>query len=77
VPMNELWAYLGLDEEGKEGFVLVMAKQGDTDMMVQLVAPTKEIAETYREFALSVAQVTKRPIRLVKFSNPEEIEKIS
>lgn len=76
MPMNEIYAYLGLDEEGKEGFIMVMAKQGGTDMMVQLVAPNREIADSYKEWAAQAAKMTGKGIRLVKFSNPEELEKL-
>lgn len=74
-PMSELYAYLGLDEQGNEGFVMVQItpKEGATSV-VQLVAPNREIADQYRNWAEAVAKNTGKRVRLVRFSNPQQLE---
>lgn len=74
MPVTEIYAFLGDDDNGKEGFVMVQLKRPDQDpMMVQLVAASLEEAEQYKVWAEAVAKGTGKKIRLVRFSVSEEL----
>jgi len=77
-PLKEVYAYVGQDEQGNEGFVLavITPPQGDPTV-IQLIAPNREIADQYRQYAEAVAQNLGRPVKLVRFSNPQQLEVIS
>lgn len=74
-PMKEIYAYLGVDEQDNEGFVMVqLTPEKGEPVVVQLVAPNREIADQYKTYAETVAKGTGRKVRLVRFSNPQELE---
>lgn len=74
-PMKEIYAYLGLDEQGNEGFVMVqITPEQGAPSVIQLVAPNREIADQYKGWAESVAKGAGRKVRLVRFSNPQQLE---
>jgi hypothetical protein len=70
-PVTELWAYLSVDENGNEGLCAVPMPGFGT---VQLVFGYERTAMTVgMQLAQQMAGMTKKKIRLVKFTNREVV----
>lgn len=69
--IDEVWLFISVDETG-EG--VVAAPLGD--QLVPLIAADEARLSSLRSLAKRVAGMTKKKIKLVKFSVREEIEEI-
>lgn len=71
--MGELWAWLVLERDGSEGIVAAVLPGVGT---VPLVVATGRVAELMRPYAEVHARVSGRPVRLVRFSEVETVERM-
>lgn len=70
--INEVWVYLSVDDTG-EGVCAAQLKPG---MWTTLMAGERRIADMMLPTVREVARLSKRKIRLVKFTMREEIMEI-
>lgn len=71
--IETIWAYLSVDEGG-EGVCAAPLEPGM--LSVPLLAADETRLEKIRPFALAIAKLTGRPVRLAKFTVREDIEVI-
>ena len=69
--IEHLWAALSVDDGG-EGLCAAPMVQGTLTM--PLIAADKRRLEQIRPFARSLARVTERVVRIVKFGSREDVE---
>jgi hypothetical protein len=69
--IEHLWAALSIDEGG-EGLCAAPMVRGTLTM--PLIAADKQRLEQIRPFAKSLARVTERVVRIVKFGSREDVE---
>lgn len=71
--ITEIWAYVAIDgDDNNEGIVGAMSAVG----VVPLFAADKARVESYRPMAEEAARETGQKVKLVRFTEREEIEEI-
>lgn len=70
--ITEIYAFVSVDEDGNEG--VLAANLGG--MMMPFVCADKARVDSLRNHAEKIAHMTAKKIKLVKFTNREEIEEI-
>ncbi len=71
--ITEMWAWVSV-EKGEDDEGVIGWRTGD--FWMPLVGADKARIESLRQFAEMTAQLTNKPVRLVKFSTREDIEVI-
>jgi hypothetical protein len=73
--INEVWAFISVDDEGNEG--LCAAPIGNGAATMPLIAADKKMLEILRPVAKGLALMTKKKIKLIKLHGREDVEFIS
>jgi hypothetical protein len=72
--INEIWAYISVDNEGNEGICAFLSNTSGA--MMPMVCADRERVEQLRPIAKQLAKISPYPIKLVKFSLREDVEQI-
>lgn len=73
--IDEIWAFLSVDEEGDEGIVAITSPL--TGLMLPLIAADRERLDQLKPMAQRTARDTGRKVRLCKFHQRTEVEELN
>lgn len=72
--VKEIYAMVATDPQGNEGVAVI---QVTPDVVIPLVAETRDVIEQYRPLAAKIAQTFGKPVWITRFSVRENLESIS
>jgi len=73
--MRELYVWAVKEPDGREGPVATIIP-GFSLGPIPLVTLSRKVADSLRPFALAHAEATGKPVRLVRFTEAETLEKL-
>lgn len=71
--ITTMFAYLSVDHQGNEGIIAIQ----DKNAIIPMVASHIELMDEFRDHVKKTAKESKNKIKLVRFSNREELEEYS
>ena len=74
--ITELFAWVATEPDGSEGVCAHEVVIDGRRMIAPLVGADRARIQSYRGFADTIAETTGRPIRLMRFSNAETLERL-
>lgn len=73
-PVKEIYAYMARDAQGNEGVANIQTQVQPGELMwVPLIAYSREQVEQFTATAIQIAKQVGAPLRLVRFSNMEDL----
>lgn len=72
--LESVWAYMSEDDTGKEG--ICGYNDPRTNIWIPMLAADEERLKSLRPFAHQIASVTRKKVKLVKFTSREDLGEI-
>lgn len=72
--IKSIWAYVSVDENGEEG--ICGFNDPRTKQWMPMIAGDEYRLKSLRPFAHQIASVTKRKVKIVRFTNREDIGEV-